>query len=397
MNPSDPTAKGGFRGSVHRTIFGLLGLMILVGHLRAQQPALESHQVNADDSVTFRYFAPTAHEVRVSLDYSPDFRALTKGADGVWIFKSGPLSPALHMYSFMADGVPVFDPYNPAVDPSYYYVTNRFVISGAKPQLWDETDVPHGAIQHHFYHTSIMANLPNGTEDYYVYTPPGYAASGAERYPVLYLLHGWAAKSDSWLDQGQANFILDNLIAQGRARPMLVVMPLSYGDFDFVRKGPNQWNQAAPVTRNERLFAQGLLSELMPQVEAQYRIAPGRNQHAIAGLSMGGGESLILGLNHPNIFGTVAGFSSGFGPEGFDTDFSHLAASPALKPDLLWLSCGTDDGLIAPNRQLAGWLRKRGFQPEVVETPGIHNWLTWRDHFIRFASEVFPKGRSGSH
>ena len=354
---------------------------------QAQQPSINSHQVNADGSVTLRYYAPTAAKVVVSLDYDHNHLIpLTKGADGVWTLTTGPLQPALHIYGFEVDGTPILDPLNLSVDPSYTYLSNLVTVPGP-PQLWDLADVPHGVVHHHSYRSGAIQGLPSGTEDYFVYTPPGYDATQKKRYPVLYLLHGWSGNAESWIHDGQANLILDNLIAKGRASPMIVVMPLGYGDLSFVTGGFGGWNDESKIGHNLQLFGTALLTEILPRVEAQYRASARRDDRAITGLSMGGGESLVLGLNHPETFGWVGGFSSALLYEHLDSVFPGL--DPKAAPKLLWVACGAQDGLVDYNRTFEAWLGTKGFHATAVEMPGIHNWPVWRDNLIHFAPLLF--------
>jgi len=348
----------------------------------AQQPALNSHEVNPDLSVTFRYYGPSAQKVTVGLDYDHHQAPMTKGADGVWTFTTSPLQPAPHVYSLEADGTPILDPLNREVDRNLVYLTNEVAVPGS-PKLWDVTDVPHGVVHHHSYRSAVIVGTPGQAEDYYVYTPPGYDPAAGKRFPVLYLLHGWSALADIWARAGKANLILDNLIAQGRVEPMIAVMPMGYGDFSFVAGGIGQWDDEAKIGRNLGLFSAALLSEIMPQVEAGYRASARREDRAIAGVSMGGGESLVIGLNHPEVFAWIGGFSSAVTYKQFDGVFPGLDAG--IAPRLLWVACGTKDDLITANRRFVAWLRAKTLQPTAIETPGIHNWPVWRDNLIHFA------------
>jgi enterochelin esterase-like enzyme len=364
-----------------------LALLALPFAAAAQQPALQSHEVNSDRSVTFRYYAPTAEKVTLKLDYDNGHQlALVKGADGVWALTTPPLAPELHAYSLEVDGTPVLDPRNPHVDPGYGFLTNELTVPGA-PQLWDPGEVPHGVVHHHLYKSAAIKGLPDDLEDYFVYTPPGYDAAAGRRYPVLYLLHGWSAQAENWIHVGKANLILDNLIAQGKAVPMIVVMPLGYGNLSFVTSGFGVWNDEARIADNLRRFSSALRSEIIPQVESSYLVSARRKDRAIAGLSMGGGESLIIGLNHPDMFAWIGGFSSAVAYPRLEPLFPNLDSKRA--PTLLWIACGTDDNLISPNRKFVAWLRANSLQPVAIETPGIHNWPVWRDNLIHFAPLLF--------
>jgi enterochelin esterase family protein len=355
----------------------------------AQQAELNSHEVNADGSITFRYLAPAAKTVTLDMDYAHVDVALAKGADGVWVLTTKPLEPALHMYDFKVDGVQVFDPMNGQIDGNFVFRTNMVRVPAKGPLPWDVNDVPHGVVHHHVYRSASITGLENGAEDYYVYTPPGYDASGSTRYPVLYLLHGWSSRSGSWLEQGEVNFILDNLIAQGKAVPMIVVMPLGYGDISFVTGGFGAWGDDAKILNNVNRFTAALLSEILPQVEATYRVAGDRDHRAIAGLSMGGGQSLSIGLNHQDQFAWIGGFSPAVVYKNVGPAFPALDSGKGAPLRLLWVSCGTSEQLLEPVRSFEAWIKDKGFQPVVIETPGIHNWPVWRDNLVHFAPLLF--------
>jgi len=350
----------------------------------AQQPALKSHEINPDRSVTLRLYAPTAASVTVSVDHN---RAvpMARGSDGVWTYSTPPLVPALHTYGFTSDGTAILDPLNPAVDPCLRLLINEVTVPGPA-QIWDVADVPHGVVHRHIYRTAVIQGLVGDAETYYVYTPPGYDPGSRRTYPVLYLLHGWTHVAESWMHCGQANLILDNLAAQGRTVPMIVVMPLNYGDMDFVL-GADQWDDPSKVAQNLGVFSTALLTEVIPRVEALYRASPRRGDRAIAGLSMGGGESLVIGLRHPDVFGWVGGFSAAVGYHDLDAVFPNM--SPQTAPKLLWVSCATGDGGFPATERFIAWLKAKGMAPMAVDTPGVHNWAVWRDNLIHFAPLLF--------
>jgi len=383
-----PASDTGLRG-----LFVALSLVAVRLTAGAQQTALNSHEVNADRSLTLRYYAPAARHVTVSLDYDhKNPIPLVKGADGVWTVTTVPLAAELHSYSLTVDGVPILDPLNDDLERSPVFLDNDVRVPGVTPQPWDVADVPHGVVHHHVYRSSVLLNLPDGLEDYYVYTPPGYDASGSRSYPVLYLLHGWGALADSWIVEGAANLILDNQIAEGTSVPMIVVMPQGYGDMTFVTGGFGQWNDESKIGHNLGLFGDALLREILPQVEAGYRVSKRADDRAIAGLSMGGGESLVIGLNHTDTFGWVGGFSSAVVYGSFD---GIVPARDKVSPRLLWISCGTGDDLIAGDRKFVAWLRAKGYQPDAIETPGIHNWPVWRDNLVHFVPLLFRPPPAG--
>jgi enterochelin esterase family protein len=222
-----------------------------------------------------------------------------------------------------------------------------------------------------------------------VYTPPGYDPVAKKTYPVLYLLHGFSDAASGWTEVGRANVILDNLIAQGKAKPMIVVMPLGYGTMEMIRLAWGAWNHPDLRDRNFNGFREALLTEVMPRVEGQYRITNDRNARAIAGLSMGGSESLLTGLNNLDKFSWVGAFSSGGIPEDFQKDFPTLDAKANQQLHLLWIACGTEDRLITINRNLREWLKTKGVTHTDIETPGMHTWMVWRRNLSEFAPLLF--------
>jgi len=203
------------------------------------------------------------------------------------------------------------------------------------------------------------------------------------------LLHGFSDDASGWTAVGHANVIFDNLIAQGKAKPMIVVMPLGYGTMEMIRLGWNAWSHTEVRDENFSKYTQALLTEVMPQVESEYRITKDRNSRAIAGLSMGGSESLLTGLNNLDKFAWVGAFSSGGIPDDFQKDFPALDAKANSQLHLLWIACGTEDHLIAVNRNLREWLKTKGVNHVDIETPGMHTWMVWRRNLAEFAPLLF--------
>jgi enterochelin esterase family protein len=343
-----------------------------------------SPEVHPDGSATFRFRAPNAQKVMLARETAQPV-AMQKDDQGVWSVTTESLPPDYYGYSFVADGVHLLDPSNYLQKPNLLSSENMVHIPGPPSLPWELNDVPHGEVHHHFYTSRVAGDR----RDFYVYTPPAYEASGKQSYPVLYLLHGYSDDASGWTAVGMANVILDNLIAQGKAKPMIVVMPLGYGTMEFVRRGENTWSHTELRNRNFAKFTDALLTEVVPQVESQYRVSKDHNARAIAGLSMGGSESLLTGLNNLDRFSWVGAFSSGGIPEDFQIDFPSLDAKANHQLRLLWIACGTDDHLIGINRQLREWLKSKGIRYTTVETPGGHNWTLWRRNLAEFASLLF--------
>jgi enterochelin esterase family protein len=351
--------------------------------------SFKSNEVHADGSITFRYKDPAAGKVLLRLDGLKDPLAMQKNTEGVWSVVTPPLAPEIYGYAFEVDGQPRLDPKNLMVKPNLIYLGNSVSVPGNTPQLWEARNVPHGVVHHHFYTSKVVSGLVDGQSEYYVYTPPNYDPKNKRRYPVLYLLHGWSDLANGWTEIGQANFILDSLLAEGKVKPMLVVMPLGYGDMKFVNSGYEVWDDDAVIDHNVDLFSQALLTEILPQVESEYRASKNRNDRAITGLSMGGLESLTIGMTHPEQFGWVGGFSSALG-HGEEKQLAALNGKTA-NLHLLWIACGTEDDLITPNRKFIAWLKSKDVPVTAIETPGMHDWMVWRDNLAHFAQLLFQK------
>lgn len=355
-----------------REIVLLVSAVLMVFSLQMvgqdQPPRVISPEVQSDGHVTFRLSAPNAAKVVVNIEGQRDPVPMQKDEKGVWGAIAGPLPPDIYGYSLVADGVDLIDPSNPLMKPNL--LSTESAVDIPDPSLpWEVSDVAHGEIHHHYYRSKIAGE----DRDFYVYTPPGYDPRGKTRYPVLYLLHGFSDAADGWSAVGRANVILDNLIAQGKAKPMLVVMPLGYGDMEVIRRGWGSWDDKELAVRNLSKFTDILLGEVLPRIEESYRVKKDRDSRAIAGLSMGGAESLRTGLNHLDEFAWIGAFSSGgLDLQDLGAQFSGVDATANKKLRLLWIACGTEDRLISPNRKLKSWLKDKGVQFTDIETPGAH-------------------------
>jgi enterochelin esterase-like enzyme len=289
--------------------------------------------------------------------------------------------------------VHLLDPSNYQIKPNLLNPSNEVHVPGTTPLPWEVSDVPHGIIHHQLYKSSIVGD----NRDFYVYTPPGYDPNGNARYPVLYLLHGYSDDASGWTAVGKANLILDSLIAQNKARPMIIVMPLGYGAPEIVQRTPEfgaPFRNAILREKNFTRFRAALIDEVIPAVEGMYRVDASRDSRAIAGLSMGGSESLFTGLNRPDKFSWVGAFSSGGLNEDFASDFPQLNSSLNAQLHLLWIACGTEDRLITLNRNLVSWLKSKDIHFTQIETPGMHTWMVWRRNLIDFAPLLFRSSGS---
>lgn len=354
-------------------------------------PAPQPPAILPDSRVTFSFPDPNAQQVKLSLDGYVHSLPMQKSSDGVWSITVGPLQAEIYSYHFVADGVSLLDPSNPDIIRNLLRPSDQFEIPGKTPAMWDDQDVPHGVIHHHFYQSGVVGDA----RDFFVYTPPGYDPRSHKHYPVLYLLHGFSDDASAWTSVGRANFIFDNLLAQHRMQPMVVVMPLGYGAPSIVAPHGPGFQNAPLREQNFSRFTQALLTEVIPRVQSAYRVSTERQDRAIAGLSMGGAESLLTGLNHIDTFAWVGAFSAGGLSQNFAAEFPNLNATTAASLRLLWVACGQDDRyvgstpLITVNRNLAAWMRANKIPVTYVETPGMHQWRVWRGNLVQFAPLLF--------
>ncbi|HEY2589198.1 MAG TPA: alpha/beta hydrolase-fold protein [Tepidisphaeraceae bacterium] len=351
-------------------------------------PVVISPEVRTDRHVVFRILAPKAEAVRLNAGDIPNEpsqpRTFTKGDNGVWELTLGPIDGGTYRYMFDVDGVQVVDPRSPAVSESNGNAWSVVHVPGHA--IEDEAEVPHGAVTAVHYRSTALGR----DRRMHVYTPPGYETS-QEKYPVFYLLHGAGDSDDSWTSVGRANFILDNLIASGEARPMIVVMPAGHtGPFGAgaPRGADGRPNFAASA------FEDDFVKDIVPCVESQYRVLADRPNRAIAGLSMGGAQTLNLALAHPTDFAWVGVFSSGLlfrNPDQWEkalgAQLDDAKAREGLK--LLWFRTGSRDFLLNQTRQTVDLLKKHGFNPVFDESEGGHTWINWRDYLQAFAPQLF--------
>jgi enterochelin esterase-like enzyme len=346
---------------------------------RPPADTLVSPEVSADGRVTFRLRAPRATEVTVAGEWSrpggaPNAPQKLVRAGELWSLTVGPLPPNIYIYVFNVDGMTITDPVNPLVKLRARTSASMVEVPGGEP--WEPRPVPHGTV-HVTTHASPV--LGGAIRQIFVYTPPGYE-KGRKRYPVLYLLHGNNDLAAGWTLAGRANLILDNLIAAKQAVPMIVVMPWGHALPFGTRSAPGQ-------PSNNDVFERYLLQDVVPLIEGTYRIAPGRTQRAVAGLSMGGAQSLQLGLRHPDRFASVGVFGAGSNQTDFEARFKDAPATP--KPALFYIGVGQEDGVLPRAKDLSTFIRARGVTPTYEEVSGGHTYPVWRKLLVAFAPLLF--------
>ncbi|MCW5976812.1 MAG: esterase [Bryobacteraceae bacterium] len=370
------------RTDTFRAFAGVILASALLAGQPAREPETKSPEVSPDGRITFRLRAPDANSVKLNASWYQGPKDMTKDAAGVWSATIGPVATDIYNYTYSIDGVTTIDPHNAAVKTGVRPASSVVDVPGEAPRIFDLRDVPHGSVRIHYY-ASKSAGM---TRRLHVYAPPGYDNDKGRRYPVLYLLHGAGDDDSGWMTIGRANLIFDNLIADGKCQPMLVVMP-----FGHVMRG-GDWNVMREV-RN-RQFDEDLTRDIVPFIDANYRTRKDADSRAVAGLSMGGGQSARAGLGHPGMFHWVGLFSAAVmnldEHEGVQSFFADPEkANRALR--LLWIGCGKDDFLIEINRKFVARLEEKGIRHTWRLTDGDHSWPVWRRYLAELAPLLFVK------
>ncbi len=353
-----------------------------------------SPEIHPDNTVTFRFHAPKAIRVQVAGDFLPVPADLREGADGVWEYTTEPLETELYNYSFIVDGLPVKDPNNAYIQRDIANLMNYFIIPGEKGDLYMVGDVPHGTVSRVWYHSDVLGKDRRMA----VYTPAGYE-TGKDKYPVLYLLHGMGGDEEAWLCTGRTAQIMDNLIASGLAKPMIIVMT-----------NGNTLHQSAPGESAEGMYKpyncgsfdtsfEAHFKDVIAFVDARYRTIKKSSGRAVAGLSMGGGHSFQLSLNYPKTFDYVGLFSAAVGireggsgqmaPEFYQDTDAKIDRLFANNPKLYYIAIGEDDFLYQSNKELREKLDAKGYPYTYLESSGGHVWRNWRIYLTDFAQKIF--------
>ncbi|MEZ5041233.1 MAG: alpha/beta hydrolase-fold protein [Saprospiraceae bacterium] len=348
--------------------------------------AIVSPEVADDNRVTFRLWAPKASSVKVSGDFGAE-AAMQKGENGVWSVTIGPLDPEEYIYYYLLDSVRLLDPYNPRVKVGYVTTTtvSLLEVPAREPAFYDVQQVPHGEIRTHLYQSESNQVVRELT----VYVPPGYDENPSKRYPVLYLLHGFANDHHSWHRYGRANDILDNLLARKAIDPFIVVMPLGYGGAHVNGDGTGLPPEGGGFRRDAGLYERDILEDIIPLIEKKYRTIADRKHRAIMGFSMGGGQAGRYGLGNLDMFSYIGIMSAGMG-NGTDSEpLKSLAADPEKaneQIDLLWVACGKDDFAFEGAKTFSENLKQIGIKHSFHQTEGEHHWRVWR----RYLRDVAP-------
>ena len=400
-----------------KTILAIAALCMGLS-LHAQQalyggPSVESPVINENGTVTFRFQAPKAVKVEVTGDFlptqkievefngnkmtydAPGVGELKEGRGGVWEYTTPfVVAPDMYNYTFRVDGVSQIDPHNMWVNRDVASLTSVLLVpaAGERSDLYAIHDVPHGTVSKVWYHSATAGFDRRLT----VYTPAGYETSKA-KYPVLYVLHGIGGDEDAWVTQGRATQILDNLIARGEAKPMIVVF--TNGNISCeaapLENAQGYVNPTMSLPQTMEGTFEKSFPEIVKFIDTRYRTIAKKQSRAVCGLSMGGFHTLNLSINYPDMFNYSGMFSAAIGvsdpsisPMYQDFD-AKLAKYFAKKPALLWIGCGNTDFLFNANKEFMSKLDENGFKYTFMETEGGHIWKNWRIYLTEFVPLIF--------
>ena len=334
-------------------------------------PAISSPDVNPDHSITFRYYSRTAQKVILKGEFLTAPLALLKDTSGIWSITVPPVKPDIYPYSFMVDSIELADPNNTFIFANERFKRSIVDIPGDQPLIHSLQNVPHGKINYRWYKSATL----NSTRQLLVYTPPGFDASGKKKYPVLYLIHGGSDTEETWTKVGRANFIADNLIAQNKAVPMIIVMP--YGN---VRPKP------MPD------FTKDVVNDIIPFIESNYPVLTDSKNRAVAGFSVGGGQTLNIGLTNTDKFAYICSYAPFTATEEFQKNFTNWTPdAQKINKDLklFTISVGTEDFLYEPVKKNLAMFNEKNVNVKSYIVPGGHTWMNCKLYLSTTLQELF--------
>ena len=345
-------------------------------------PVVISPQVNADNTVTFRFRSPSSKDVKLSVQSERAHLPMTNDTSGIWSITIGPVKPDIYPYHFLVDGISVADPRNSNIFPNEGFQSSLVEISGNSPLIHSIQNVPHGTLSYRYYESREL-----GTRRVIVYTPPDYEKNAKMKYPVLYLLHGTTDTEETWTKVGRANIILDNLIVQGKAKPMIIVMP--YGRaYPVISKSSGSlrnWD-------NLQEFKKDFINNLLPFIEQNYRVRSDKDSRAIAGFSVGGGQTLNIGLTNTDKFAYICSYAPYTGTEEFKrnfTDWSPDASEINKKLKLFTISVGTEDFLFESVKQNIAMFKEKNINVQPFIVPRGHTWMNCKLFLATSLQQIF--------
>ena len=354
--------------SIITMVFAFLGSITTFAQ---RPPSISSPDVHPDSRVTFKYYSKTAKKVMVSGEFLTAPQAMTRDTSGLWSITVGPVEPDIYPYSFVVDSVQIADPNN-----KYIFANERFKrsivdIPGKTTLVHSLQNVPHGKISYRYYKSKTLGT----TRQLLVYTPPGFNPNGTKKYPVLYLIHGGSDTEETWTKVGRANLIADNLISQGKAIPMIIVMP--YGNV-----------RPAPMPD----FTKDVVNDIIPFVESNYPVLTDSGHRAVAGFSVGGGQTLNIGLTNTDKFAYICSYAPYTATEEFQKNFSNYSpdankVNSQLK--LFTISVGTEDFLYESVKKNIAMFEEKKIHVKSYILPGGHNWINCKQYLTTTLQEIF--------
>ncbi len=356
-----------------KRIFYILTVWLLATFTTEAQrpPSLNSPEVHPDNSITFRYFSRVAKKVTLSGEFLSAPIPMAKDTSGVWSVTVPPVKPDIYPYNFRVDTISIPDPSNTYVFANERFKRSIVEVPGDEPLIHSLQNVPHGKISYCYYKSATLGT----TRTLLVYTPPGYNANSKTKYPVLYLIHGGSDTEETWTKVGRANLIADNLIAQGKAKPMIIVMP-----YANVRPSPMSD------------FTKDIINDIIPFVESNYPVLKESKSRAIAGFSVGGGQTLNIGLTHSNTFAYVCSYAPYTATDEFKNNFTNwtpdaTAMNKQLK--LFTISVATEDFLYESVKQNIAMFKEKNLRLETLIVPGGHTWMNCKLYLANTLTQLF--------
>jgi enterochelin esterase-like enzyme len=365
----------------------------LLAFAQPRGPFVISPQVNSDNTVIFRYHAPSAKDVKLNAQFEKTPIAMTKDDKGFWSVKVGPVKPDIYPYSFLADGVTVMDPANVTYFPNERYKGSLVDIPGDTPLVHSMKDVPHGTITYEYY-PSVVGTI--GT--LVIYTPPGYKKDPSIKYPVFYLISGTTDTEETWFKVGRTNLILDNLIAEGKAKPMIIVMP--YGNIEArIREqkgGPKPTDpmgrESAEAVSRAKTFENDLINNVIPYVDRNYHTIDNAENRAIGGFSRGGGQTLRTAFGNMEKFSWLCCYSAYLSTQEMERSYSCVFENPEQtnkQLKLFWISVGNEDFLYKPTIEFMDFLKTKNVNYKSLITSGGHTWMNAKVYLAATAQLLF--------
>jgi len=350
-------------------------------------------RINADKTVTFQYYSPTAADVKISGQFLKSPSALTKNASGMWSVTVGPVKPDIYPYNFIVDGISVMDPANENFFPNERFKGSLLDVPADTPQDYDVQNVPHGTVTYEYY-----PSAEGTTGSLVVYTPPGYEKNTTKKYPVFYLISGTTDTEETFFKVGHVNFILDNLIAQGKAVPMIVVMPNGNVAAQIaaqkggLKPGDPVGRESKEAVVRSKQFEDDLVKNILPYVEKNYRVTANSQNRAIAGFSRGGGQTLRAAFGNMDKFSYVCAYSSYLTPQEIESSYKYLVDQPERTNKmfkLLWVSVGSEDFLYQQTVEYMNYLKAKNIKLQSLTTDGGHTWMNVKKYLSATAPLLF--------